>query len=160
MNVVRVNAEDRVQAHACAGLMIASEPWITLKRSFASALEALQDPGKELYVVPKGDEVAAFVLLDLRGPLTGYVQSICVRPEDRGQGLGSALIGWAERRILRDSPNVFLCVSSFNIQARRLYERLGYEMVGRLPGFIVREHDELLLRKTRGAWADFKHTEG
>jgi [ribosomal protein S18]-alanine N-acetyltransferase len=68
------------------------------------------------------------------------------------------LIGWAEQRIARESPNVFLCVSSFNVAARRLYERLGYELVGRLDGFIVREHDELLLRKTRGSWADFSRT--
>jgi ribosomal-protein-alanine N-acetyltransferase len=158
MHVVRVKPEDQVQVQACAALMIASEPWITLRRSFASALEALQDPGKELYVVPDGHEVAAFVLLDLRGPLAGYVQSICVRPERRGQGLGSALLAWAEQRIFRDSPNVFLCVSSFNTQARRLYERLGYALVGRFAGFIVQEHDELLFRKTRGGWADFTRT--
>jgi ribosomal protein S18 acetylase RimI-like enzyme len=135
--------------------MAASEPWITLQRSFDSALRALRDSGKELYVVPDGNQVAAFVLLDLRGPLVGYVQSICLRPDRRGRGLGTALIAWAEQRIFRESPNVFLCVSSFNSEARRLYERLGYEVVGRLPRFIVRDHDELLLRKTRGPWVDF-----
>ena len=160
MNVVRVNAADRIHVEACATLMVASEPWITLRRSFASAVEALQDAGKELYVVPEGNEVAAFILLDLRGPLAGYVQSICVRPDHRRRGLGTALIEWAEQRIFRDSPNVFLCVSSFNIEARRLYERLGYETAGRFPGFIVREHDELLLRKTRGAWTDFTRGRG
>ena len=53
---------------------------------------------------------------------------------------------------------MFLCVSSFNTQARRLYERLGYALVGRFAGFIVQEHDELLFRKTRGGWADFTRT--
>ena len=51
---------------------------------------------------------------------------------------------------------MFLCVSSINVAARRLYERLGYQVVGSLAGFVVREHDELLLRKTRGPWADFR----
>lgn len=155
MDVVRVSATDRVRAEACAGLMVTSEPWITLQRSFDSALRALQDPGKELHVVLTGDDVAAFVLLDLRGPLAGYIQTICVRPDQRGRGLGAALIGWAEQRIVRESPNVFLCVSSFNVGACRLYERLGYEVVGCFPSFVVREHDELLLRKTRGPWAEF-----
>jgi ribosomal protein S18 acetylase RimI-like enzyme len=50
---------------------------------------------------------------------------------------------------------VFLCVSSFNTAARRLYERLGFEVVGRFPDFIVRDHDELLLRRTTGPWAEF-----
>ena len=37
-----------------------------------------------------------------------------------------ALIRWAENRIFRDSPNAFICVSSFNAGARRLYEELGF----------------------------------
>jgi [ribosomal protein S18]-alanine N-acetyltransferase len=156
MEVVRVPVSDTARAEACARLMAASEPWITLQRSFDSSLCAVQDPGKECHAILDETGVAAFVLLDLRGPLAGYIQSICVRPELRGRGLGAALIAWAEARILRESPNVFVCVSSFNARARRLYERLGYEVVGHLPGFIVREHEELLLRKTQGPWAEFR----
>ena len=85
----------------------------------------------------------------MQGLLTGYIQTVCVRPDRQGEGLGSALIRFAEDRIFRDSPNVFMCVSSFNPRARQLYERLGYEQVGVLRGFVVPEHDELLLRKTR-----------
>jgi [ribosomal protein S18]-alanine N-acetyltransferase len=156
MNVTRVNASDRVHVERCAVLMASSEPWITLKRSFDSALSTLGDPGKELHAVLANDDIAAFVLLDMRGPLAGYIQSLCVRPDQRGRGLGAALVGWAEQRIFRDSPNVFLCVSTFNRGAQRLYERLGYEVVGRFAGFIDRDHDELLLRKTQGPWAEFR----
>jgi ribosomal protein S18 acetylase RimI-like enzyme len=138
--------------------MACSEPWITLKRSFESAVQSLADPGKELYAIFDDAQVAAFVLLDLRGPLAGYIQSICVRPDQRGRGLGSSLIAWAEQRIARDSPNVFICVSSFNTGARRLYERLGYQMVGCLADYAVPDHDELLLRKSTGPWADFKRS--
>ena len=67
-----------------------------------------------------------------------------------GRGLGSALITFAERRIFHDQPNVFICASSFNPGARRLYERLGYVAVGELTDFVVRGHSELLLRKTTG----------
>lgn len=136
--------------------MVMSEPWLTLRRSWDSALRALRDPGKELHAVLDGDDVGGFILLDLRGPLTGYIQTICVRSDLRGHGLGTALIGWAEQRIFQESPNVFLCVSSFNDGARRLYERMGYEVVGRFASFVVGEHDELLLRKTRGPWAEFQ----
>jgi ribosomal protein S18 acetylase RimI-like enzyme len=72
----------------------------------------------------------------------------------RGRGLGTALIAFAERRILRDQPNVFICVSSFNARARRLYERLGYEVVGELKDFVVRGHSEFLLRKSTGPLAE------
>ncbi len=156
IDVRRLHRADETLAKECARLMVSSEPWVTLQRTFETALAALRDPGKETYVVLDGERVAAFAILDLRGVLSGYVQTICVRPDLRGRGVGTALLRWAEHRIHRDSPNVFLCVSSFNTAARRLYERLGYECVGRLPAFIVAEHDELLLRKTQGPWSDFR----
>lgn len=60
--------------------------------------------------------------------------------------------------ILRESPNVFMCVSSFNQDARRLYQRLGYQVVGELTDYIVRGHSEILLRKTVGPVATFIRT--
>jgi ribosomal protein S18 acetylase RimI-like enzyme len=156
VDVLRLSATDRSRVEECARLMVSSEPWITLRRSFDSALAALQDSGKEVHIVLDAQGVVAFIILDMRGPLRGYIQTICVRPDYRGGGVGTALIRWAEQRVARESPNVFLCVSSFNVAARRLYERLGYEVVGTLRGFIVPEHDELLLRKTQGPWAEFQ----
>ncbi len=60
------------------------------------------------------------------------------------------MIAFAEERIFQNHPNVFLCVSSFNPDARRLYERLGYEYIGELKDFIVAGHSELIYRKTLG----------
>ena len=60
------------------------------------------------------------------------------------------LMGFAEERILRQSPNVFLCVSAFNRRAQKFYERLGYQRVGELPDFLVQGQAEILMRKTRG----------
>ena len=75
------------------------------------------------------------------------------RPLDadaRGQGLGTRLVEFAEKRIFRDTPNVFLCVSSFNPRARALYERLGYERIGELKNYLIDGASELLMRKTIG----------
>ncbi len=146
------------EAAQCAQLMVTSEPWITLRLEIETALAVLADPAKEIYAIRDQSGVAGFVVLDMRGLLRGYVQTICVRPDCRGQGLGSALLHWAEARIFRDSPNVFICVSSFNIGARRLYERLGFELVGVLRELLVPGHDEMLLRKTRGTWTEFRKT--
>jgi ribosomal protein S18 acetylase RimI-like enzyme len=136
--------------------MVASEPWLTLRLPLEDALAALTDGAREVYVTRDANGVSAFIVIDMRGLVAGYIKILCVRPDCRAQGLGSALIQWAENRIFRDSPNVFICVSSFNTGARRLYERLGFEAVGTLRDFIVSGHDEILLRKTRGAWADFR----
>ena len=135
-----------------------SEPWITLQVPRETALAAVTDSAKEVYVVRDANGISGFMVLNMRGLLTGYIQILCVRPDRRGQGLGSQLIRWAEDRILRDSPNVFICVSSFNAGARRLYERLGFQPVGVLRELAVPGHDELLLRKTRGTWSGFRRT--
>jgi ribosomal-protein-alanine N-acetyltransferase len=138
------------EARTCAHLMATSEPWLTLGRSFDASLRIVMDPTREIYVARRGDDVVGFIILCMTGAFVGYIQTVCIDPDCRGQGLGSRLVEFAEQRILRESPNVFLCVSSFNHNARRLYERLGYKVVGELTDYIVRGHSEILLRKTRG----------
>ena len=66
------------------------------------------------------------------------------------------MIGFAEKRIFEDSPNVFICASSFNPRALNLYRSLGYEDVGPLKNYVVRGHDEILLRKTKGSIREFQ----
>jgi ribosomal protein S18 acetylase RimI-like enzyme len=143
------------EAEWCATLMSSSEPWLTLGRTFEASLRLLQDPTREVYLAESGTERAGFLILSLAGPLSGYLQTICIAPGSRGQGLGSELLAFAEARIFQVSPNVFLCVSSFNPEARRLYERSGYKLVGELGDFLVPEHSELLFRKSLGAWSGF-----
>jgi [ribosomal protein S18]-alanine N-acetyltransferase len=144
------------EARSCARLMAISEPWITLGRSYAQALKLLRDPAKEVFVAASKSAVLGFVIVDLRGPFSGYIQTIGVQPENRSRGIGRALIRFAERRILRKSPNVFLCVSSFNRKARKLYLRLKYRQVGRLTDYVVRGHSEILMRKTAGPLTGFR----
>lgn len=143
------------EAQWCARLMSSSEPWLTLGRSYADSLERMRNPDKERYVARLGSVLAGFLVLNMRGAFVGYIQTICVSPEFRGRGIGTRLVEFAEKRILPESPNVFICVSSFNFEARKLYERLGYKMVGVLPDYVVAGHSELMLRKTTGPIADF-----
>jgi len=151
----RVEPLHRNEAAECAELMVTSEPWLTLRLSRETAMSVLTDPAKEVHAIRDASGVAGFVVIDMRGLLRGYVQILCVRADCRRRGLGSTLLQWAEDRIFRDSPNVFICVSSFNAGARRLYERLGFELVGTLRELLVPGHDELLLRKTKGTWEAF-----
>jgi len=141
---------DLDDAHACARMMASSEPWITLQRTAEALVPVISDPAKEVHLVRDAAGIAAFVILDLRGLTNGYVQTICVREDRRGGGLGAALLGWSEIHIQTQSPNVFLCVSSFNSGAQRFYARLGYERVGILHEYVVRGADEVLMRKTIG----------
>jgi ribosomal-protein-alanine N-acetyltransferase len=147
--------ESDVEAHACARIMATSEPWQTLRRGYDASLEILRDPLREIFVAVDVDQPVAFVILNMRGAFVGYIQTIAVKEDWRSRGLGTRLIAFAERRILRETPNVFICVSSFNARARALYERLGYEVVGELRDYIVRGHSEWLLRKTIAPLADW-----
>jgi [ribosomal protein S18]-alanine N-acetyltransferase len=145
------------EVRACAEIMATSEPWITLGRTMTLAQRILSDRElQEVHVALHEGEVVGFVILILKGAFVGYLRTIAVRADWRSRGLGRRLIGFAEARIFRESPNAFLCVSSFNPRARALYERLGYETIGELRDYIVRGHSEWLMRKTLGPHAEFR----
>lgn len=144
------------EAKSSARMMLRSEPWLTLHFDYRTTLAALRDPNREAYLARVGDRLAGVIVLNLRGPLRGYIQAIGVWPEWRGRGIGQKLLAFAEGRIFRESPNVFLCVSSFNKDAKRLYQRLGYRKVGELKDYVVNGHSEFLMRKTVGPIAGFK----
>jgi ribosomal protein S18 acetylase RimI-like enzyme len=148
--------QGREEIDVCARMMAGSEPWITLQRDYDASLQTLTSPGKEVYVAAAGRQIIGFVILNMQGGFTGYIQSIGVAPEWRSRGIGRRLVAHAEERIFREAPNVFICVSSFNRDAQRLYRRLGYEAVGELKDFVVRGHSEILLRKSIAPWREFK----
>ena len=136
------------EAKQCANLMACSEPWITLGRTFEDSLKILLDSSKEIYLAFEDNQFAGFIIINMKGAFIGYIQTICIAPEFRGKGLGTKLIQFAEERIFSETPNVFMCVSSFNKEAQKLYERLGYEVIGELKNYIVSGYSEILLRKT------------
>jgi ribosomal-protein-alanine N-acetyltransferase len=148
-DVVEINKlEHPREIEICARMMAGSEPWITLGRDYDASVKTLSVPSKEVYVATVQDEIVGFIILNMQGAFIGYIQTVCVAPAWRGKGVGSQLIAFAEERIFSQTPNVFICVSSFNPDAQRLYERIGYEVVGELKDYIVSGHAEVLLRKT------------
>jgi len=50
---------------------------------------------------------------------------------------------------------MFICVSSFNYRAKKLYLSLGFEQVGEFKDMSIKGHSELLLRKTIGTYSEF-----
>lgn len=134
----------------CARMMEGSEPWLTLGRGYESGLAMLGDATRECHVAVLGNQLAGFVVLLMRGALVGYLQTICVAPEQRGNGVGRALMDHAEALVFSRYPNLFLMVSDFNQPARRFYERLGYETIGEIRDYLIAGRSEILMRKTRG----------
>jgi ribosomal protein S18 acetylase RimI-like enzyme len=70
--------------------------------------------------------------LENLAPGTWYVNVLALYPQFRGQGLGTRLLGLADR-IAEDagSGGLSIIVSDTNAGARRLYERCGYREAAR-----------------------------
>jgi [ribosomal protein S18]-alanine N-acetyltransferase len=148
--------QTEAEAQTCARMMASSEPWLTLGRGYDASLRILQDPTREVYVARNPTGIVGFIILCMTGAFVGYIQTVLIDRDHRGGGLGSQLLQFAEQRILRESPNIFMCVSSFNPDAQRLYQRLGYRVVGELTDYIVAGHSEILLRKTVGPTTGYR----
>jgi len=141
--------------HECAELMVRSEPWVTLKRSYCDVVDIINDSTSEVHVARSDNQIIGFAIIKLRGAFVGYIQSVVIEPKHRGQGIGRAFIEYLEERIFCEHPNVFICVSSFNLGAKKLYDRLGYETVGELRDYIVKGYSEILMRKSRAPLTDY-----
>jgi len=140
----------------CAQMMAKTDPWITLELDYDKCLKAFEGSAKEVWVVEIEKEIAGFVILQIGGSFKGYIQTICVDEAYRGKGIGRQLLQFCEDRILEISPNIFICVSSFNKGAIRLYEDFGFKMVGELENFVKEGFTELLLRKTFGPMVGYR----
>lgn len=139
----------------CAELMTKSEPWITLKFDLEKCIMSLHGEYKEIYIAKIDGLFVGFVIIQFYGVLQGYIQTICVKSEYRNMGIGSSLLKYSEKRINEKSPNVFLCVSSFNLKAQKLYFKLGFEKIGVLSNHIVPGCDELILRKSLAPLSEY-----
>ena len=144
----------RRHAGECADIMAESEPWITLgsTRQMARHFFKRHLSSGDCFVATKEKTVVGFIVFyPERGfPIGGYIKALGIHKQYRRKGIGTALMRFAEKRIFRHWPNVFLLVSDFNVQAQRFYKQLGYSKVGFIPDAVIRGHGEWIYRKTKG----------
>ncbi|GEM_PF-2820578 len=128
--------KNKSEARICAQIMATSEPWITLQRSYNESLQIVTDPRREIYVAVAKSEIIGFIILQMEGTFTGYIQTVAVKDGWRSRGIGSQLLAFAEKKIFAKKPNVFMCVSSFNFlpsifPSFDLLEKLFLNLFGR-----------------------------
>jgi ribosomal protein S18 acetylase RimI-like enzyme len=73
-----------------------------------------------------------------------------VAPERRGQGIGSALMEFAEKEIVRAKGRLAIIETSSTPayeKTRRFHISHGYEIVARIPDFYAPGDDKLILQK-------------
>lgn len=131
---------------ACAAIVGATPLWrerygISGERAvrlFETAFER-----KEGLFVAETDRVVGFAWFLLRGGFgrSGYLRLIGVAPSVRSEGVGALLLSAVEAAV---GDDLMVLASDFNAGARRFYERHGYVAVGRLPGYVLPEVDEIV----------------
>jgi ribosomal protein S18 acetylase RimI-like enzyme len=141
-----------------AELMAASDPWVTLEMDGTACRASFQGQSKEVFVACWKGEPVGLAILQVCGSFNGYIQTLFVPEAFRGRGFGKRLLEFCEDRIHRVSPNVFICVSTFNTRALSLYQELGFAVVGVLKDFLKPGFDEWLLRKTIGPKLGYRPT--
>lgn len=135
----------RVHIPACDAILSESEPWTRLgeKFDFSQVLSRDWQNGRAHVLIVNKDVVGFIVFIPYpvfaRG---GYLRAIGVAPSKRRQGFGKILVRFAERTTLRFSPNIYLCVSSFNRKAQAFYKHLGYQRIGIIPNLLIRGASE------------------
>jgi ribosomal-protein-alanine N-acetyltransferase len=134
-------------AEWCARLMASIDPWVTLGRKYEDCLVRCTHPEYTLLVARDSGERCGFILLHPRGVAgSPYIASVAVAPQYQGRSIGSELVAEAEH-YFPGARHIFLCVSSFNTQARKLYERLGFQRVGELEDYVITGASEILMHK-------------
>jgi ribosomal-protein-alanine N-acetyltransferase len=128
-------------------------PWS--RAAFRHELE--RNPVARLWVArePSGGSVAG------EGPVVGYlclwvvadevhITNLAVRPDRRGQGIAhQLLVTLLARCRAQGATRAFLEVRPANRPARRLYEGLGFRVVGRRRGYYPDTGEDALLLEAR-----------
>ncbi len=118
---------------------------------------------------PKGEMIGqAFVMLvsseldAADGILRAYIFAFRVKPAWRNRGVGTKLMDFIEDDLLkRGFRFVTLNVAKENPGALRLYERLGYRVIGSKPGIWSYKDDQGVVRHVNEpAWRMMKRLNG
>ena len=99
-----------------------------------------------VYAAEAGGRVQGYCILR-RVFGEGEIFNIAVAPEERGKGLGEALLRHALAEAAADCDFVFLEVRESNAPARGLYEKLGFEAVGKRPGYYLKPKEDAILMR-------------
>jgi len=155
-NLVIELTTDPADFSVCARMMAETNPWLMLSMDYVHCLKSFEGPFREIFVLKKAGKIVGFFIMQTQGTFKGYIQTICINEGNRGAGYGTKILEFCEERILKYSPNIFICVSVFNEKALRLYQRFGFELIGELKDLIRPGFNELLLRKTVGPIAGYQ----
>lgn len=97
------------------------------------------------------NECVGYIWIDFKGVFGEfpYVKSLAVHKNFRSKGVGKRLLSHFEEMGFQQSSKLFLLVSEFNTQAKKLYMSQGYRELAIIPGIYSSEINELLMMKIK-----------
>ena len=143
MNIVAMDGS-HVAAVAALEAVCFSDPW-----SEKSIAYELTNP-LSLWLVAEVDGVVAGYIGSQTVPPESDVMNVAVSPEYRRQGLGEALVNaLVEALKAAGNESLTLEVRASNASAIALYQKLGFETVGKRPNYYRNpKEDAWILRKS------------
>lgn len=119
-----------------------ADPWSS--RDFRDALAA-----GVTFLVGVTDTAVLGYVIARHAADAGEILNLAVVPESRGRGVGQALVTCALTHLrVRGVAAVYLEVRESNAVARRLYQRLGFQEVGRRAGYYRRPREDAVVLRT------------
>ncbi len=105
----------------------------------------------EIYVALENNNCMGFIWVILNGIFHSfpYIHIVAVKIEVRGQGIGEDLLRFVENEYFTNYSKLFLVVADFNPKAKRLYERIGYSEIGKIPDLYRKGISECLMMKSK-----------
>ena len=104
---------------------------------------------KELFVLIDGNECKGFSRIDLTGVFSRFplLRVIAVKKEYRNRGFGQKLLKHYEEIGFSKNDKIFLLVSDFNKSAYRLYRRIGFKRLVKIPHLLKKGVAEYVMMK-------------
>ncbi len=136
-------------AKALGAGLAAIDPWARANISaerMANFLASHEDTAPRYQILTNGEPAGVIVVRHpwLHGP---YLHLLGLLLGFQGRGIGDIVLGWFEREAHGNYRNIWLCVSSFNVNAQRFYEAHGFQHAACLESLVFDGADELLMRK-------------
>jgi ribosomal protein S18 acetylase RimI-like enzyme len=133
-------------------LRVADEPepdvvaWAVRELHAHNAATTGIDDARALFAAVRDDDDALVAAIDgWTWGGTAYVDTLWVRPDARGAGLGTGLLAAAEAEA-RDRGCAQLVLTTHSFQAPDLHRRCGFEVAGEVDGYPA-GHAYYLIRK-------------
>jgi ribosomal protein S18 acetylase RimI-like enzyme len=126
------------------------EPWKQLGTTRTDVFKIARTSKKKLVLgLYDGSSLLGVAILQFGFLRGAYLSLLAFKAQSQGLGLGTILLKACELHVFKNYSNFFLCVSGFNRKGQKFYRRHGFKKIGTLKNLIIKDVDEILLRKTR-----------